>query len=438
MRPGYRGATGRCLASLSVQPARWLGALRERNFRLYFVGQLTSSIGTGMSSVALSFAVLADHASASALGVVLAAQTVPLAAFLLAGGVVGDRLGRRVTMLSSDALRGTAQGGLGAWVLLGHPPLWGFMVLAALVGTGTAFFTPSIAGLIPSVVADEHLPQANALNGLSFSVGNMIGPAVAGVVVAVASPGWAVLADAISYGISVVTLAALRVPPVEAQAPSSFVHQLREGWREFWSRTWLWAIVVQWSIGNTLVFAPFFVLGAVVSKQSLGGSTAWGTILACQGVGSIAGGLLLLRVQPRRPILVAVLGGLVLPWPLLALAFAAPVAVVAAGAAVAGMQMAVFAVCWDTTMQREVPAEVLSRVSAYDWFGSLVFLPIGFAIVGPVAGAIGIRSMLLVGTGYCVAATALVLCVPAVRTLRWRVPRPGGTEPVDDPLAAGA
>jgi MFS family permease len=402
-----------------VRAGKFLGALSDRDFRLYFVGQMTSAVGTGMTMVALSFAVLATHAGASALGSVLAAETVPLAVFLLAGGVVADRLGRRRVMLGADALRGAAQAGLGAWVLLGPPPLWGFLVLAALVGTGTAFFTPAIAGMIPSVVREEHLSQANALNGLTFSIGTMVGPAIAGVIVAAASPGWAVIADAASYAVSVATLAMLRSSGGEMPARTGFFHQLRVGWREFWSRTWLWVIVVQWSVGNMLVFAPFFVLGAVIAKRSLGGATAWGTILAFQGVGAIAGGLVMLRVRPGRPLLVAVLSGVLVTWPLLALGLGAPLALIAAGAGASGIQLAVFAVLWDTTIQREVPPESRSRVSAYDWFGSLVFLPAGYAIAGPISGAIGIRTTFVAAGAYCVASTLLVLCVPAVTRLRW-------------------
>ncbi len=130
---------------------RWLGALSERNFRLYFIGQLTSSVGTSMTPVALSFAVLASDHSASDLGFVLAAGTVPLVTFLLVGGVVADRIGRRKVMLASDTLRALAQASLAAWILLGHVPLWGFMVLSAVVGTASAFFSPSMIGLIPEV-----------------------------------------------------------------------------------------------------------------------------------------------------------------------------------------------------------------------------------------------------------------------------------------------
>ena len=237
---------------------KWVGALRGRNSRLYFLGQLTSAIGTGMTPVALSFAVLAlRHASASDVGVVLAAQTVPLVVFLLIGGVAGDRFGRRHVMLAADVLRASAETALGAWILFGHPPLWGFLLLPALVGTGTAFFMPSLTGLIPQIVSSDRLTQANALNGLTFSIGSIIGPAVAGVIVAASSPGWAILADALSYALSVCSLAALRLGPLQEAASGSFLTQLRQGWHEFWCRSWLWATVTVASVSNMTTSAPF-------------------------------------------------------------------------------------------------------------------------------------------------------------------------------------
>jgi hypothetical protein len=406
-----------------VQLEAWFGALRERNFRYYFTGQLASAIGTGMTTVALAFAVLAGHRSPTALGVVLMANAVPLAAFLLVGGVIADRLGRRRVMLASDVLRGAAQAVLGVWVLVGTPPLWGFVVLSALVGTGTAFFIPALTGLIPEVVSPGHLSQANALDGMTFSIGAIVGPAIAGVIVAATSPGWAIIGDAASYGVSVVSLSMLRLPAITAvRRAASFLHELREGWTEFWSRTWLWVVVLQWSIGNMIILAPYFVLGAVIADRYLGGSTAWGTILAAQGAGSVIGGVVMLRVQVRRPLFVGTLMSLVFPWPLLALAFHAPIPVIASGAFFAGVAIAVFGVLWNTTMQREVPPEVLSRVSSYDWFGSLVFLPLGFALVGPVSSAIGIEATFVAASIYGVVSAAVVLAIPAVTGLRAPAP----------------
>ena len=241
---------------------------------------------------------------------------------------------------------------------------------------------------------------------------------MAGVIVAVASPGWAILADALSYVVSVASLAALRMGPAPQSTPESFFAQLHRGWSEFWARTWLWSIVLSASLFNLVAIAPYFVFGAVIAKESLGGATAWGTILAAQGAGAVLGGITMLRVHIKRPLVAGGLSLLVRPFPLLALAYVAPVPVIASGAFLGGASFAVFDTQWQTTMQREVPAEVLSRVSAYDWFGSLVFLPVGYAIAGPVASVVGIRTVFFAGTACMCAAVAALMLVPSIRHMR--------------------
>jgi MFS family permease len=400
-----------------VRTDRWLGPLSSRDFRLFLAGRLTSFIGTGMLPVALAFAVLGRHGSTSEVGYVLGAETLPLVLFLLVGGAAADRLNRRVVMLGADVLRALAQGVLAAWILVGHPPLWGFLATQALVGTGNAFFTPAMTGLIPQVTPTASLQQANVLNSMAEWSGRLFGPALAGVIVATAGPGWAVGADALSYFVSAIFLAGLRVgwsgtPPTEP-----FLAQLRTGWRAFRSRTWLWSIVAQFSSYGFFVFAPFFVLGAVVAKQSLGGAAGWGTVLALQGLGSVVASAVMLRVRPRRPLLVAELALFGYALPLVALAARAPLAVVAVTAFVSGASIGVFGPLWDTTMQRQLPPAVLSRASAYDWFGSMVFLPLGYGFAGALAHLLGIDGTLYLAAGWLVVTTAVVVCLPGVTSL---------------------
>ncbi|MGC2485904.1 MAG: MFS transporter [Acidimicrobiales bacterium] len=396
--------------------SRWFAPLKERNFRLFFIGQSASQIGSGMAPVAIVFAVLA-HGTASDVGYVLAAETVPLVILLLVGGVVGDRMSRRTLMLRSDALRTVAECGLGVWVLSGRPPLWGFMTLAALMGIGQAFFSPALTGIVPQMLSDESLQQGNALNGISGSSGGIIGPAIAGVIVAASSPGWAILIDGLTYLVSVVSLALIRIDWQEAENSEPFIVLLRQGWREFWSRTWLWVIVIEFSLVNAL-YASFLVLGPVVAKQSLGGAPAWGTILAASGIGSIIGGIVMLRFHPSRPLLTATLSTLFFPVPLFLVAGRSPTFVIALVSLLAGAFVTVFSVQWSTTLQREVPSEVLSRVSAYDWFGSLALMPIWMALVGPVAEGIGTSTTLVVSAVAMMALIIAVLFVPSVTQLR--------------------
>jgi MFS family permease len=396
---------------------RRLGPLSSRDFRLFLVGRLTSFIGTGMLPVALAFAVLGRHGSTSEVGYVLGAETLPLVLFLLVGGAAADRLNRRVVMLSADVLRAVAQSVLAAWILVGHPPLWGFLLTQALVGTGNAFFTPAMTGLIPQVAPAESLQQANVLNSMAEWSGRLFGPAVAGVIVATAGPGWAVGADAATYLVSALCLAALRVGWSGTAATEPFVAQLRTGWRAFRSRTWLWSIVTQFSSYGFFVFAPFFVLGAVVANQSLGGAAAWGTVLALQGLGSVLASVVMFRVRPRRPLLVAEVSLFGFALPMVALAARAPLAVVAPAAFVSGASIGVFGPLWDTTMQSQLPPAVLSRASAYDWFGSMVFLPLGYALAGTLARLLEIDGTLYLGAAWLVLSTAVVVSLPGVTSL---------------------
>jgi MFS family permease len=396
----------------------WLGALHERDFAILLFGRLISWVGTGMVPVALSFAILDRGGNASQVGWVLAAETIPLIVFLLGAGVVADRTNRRLLMLSADLLRAGAQSVLAAWVLLGHPPLSAFLCLEAVVGTGTAWFTPAMSGILPSAAPSTHLQQANSLWATAQSIGLLAGPGLAGIIVAAAGPGWALAADATSYAVSAGCLSVLRLGwSRPTPTGTHFGAQLATGWSEFRSRTWLWSVVTQFSLLGAVVFAPFLVLGAVVAKRSLGGAGAWGLVLAANGAGAVVAGVVLLRARPQRPLLTGEV--LLLAWalPLLSLAFNAPLAVLTASAFAAGAAQGAFDPLWGTTMQLLLPGEVLSRVSAYEWFGSLVFLPLGYMLAGPLSDGLGIRLLLLVATGWLVVSTMAVLALRQVRTM---------------------
>jgi hypothetical protein len=244
----------------------------------------------------------------------------------------------------------------------------------------------------------------------------IIGTALGGGVVTIVGPGWALAVDAASYAFSAYFLAQLRLPPHVKLAPQSFLADLHEGWREFSSRTWVWVIVLSASIGN-MMSSLFSVLGAVISKNALGGPLAWTVILSALGLGSLAGGFVSLRIRVRRPLFfgTSLLGFLAIPMALLALH--APAVVIAAGALLAGAANMIFNSLWETALQRHVPPASLSRVSAYDWFGSMAFAPIGLIVAGPVSAAIGTSATLWIGAGGTLAMAALAVATPSVRRL---------------------
>jgi MFS family permease len=389
----------------------WLSVLANKNVRRFLIGEIASAIGSGMSPVAITFAALAAFNSASSVGYVLAAGAIPLLAFLIVGGAIGDRLGARPVMLAADVLRSVAQSSLGLWIVIGHPPLVGFILLQALVGVGTGLFMPASTALIPAITGRDSLQQANSLRHLTSSLGRFIGPAGAGVLVAAIGPGWAILADGFSYGVSVLFLWSLRGLPVVVSKSGSLLLQLQEGWHEFRSRTWLWAVVGQAGLLGISAWPVFYVLGAVVARSHLGGAAVWGLILAAMGAGTILGGLLSLRARTERPLLVIAVIPAAWLLPLLALAFDAPAFAVAASVFIVGVSGAVSMALWDTTLQKEIPPAVLSRVSSYDLTTTFALLPIGYAVVGPISVVLGLQ------LSFLVAATVVLGTVVALMTL---------------------
>jgi hypothetical protein len=398
-----------------------LGALRERNFRLFFLGQATSQLGTGMVGVALSFAVLDLTGSVSDLGLVLAAQTVPLVVFLLVGGTVADRLPRRAAMLVSDSARFVTQGTLAALLITGHAELWHLLALQFLGGTATAFFLPSVTGLTTQVVSAERLQEANALRSLASSGGSIAGPAIAGVLVATVGAGWALAADAGSFAISAFFLGRLRLPSHDLISQTTMLRDLLEGWQEFRSRTWLVLANVHAAIANVTMLAPFYVIGPAVAKRSLGGAGAWALIVSCFGIGLVAGGLISLTLRPRRPMLVGLAATISNVPALVLLAVRAPAVVVALSAVPAGATLTFLNTVWETTLQQQVPGRLLSRIVAYDWLAALVFQPIGYAAAGLVAAhLLGLSGTLWLGAAIGSVSTIFIVSLPSIRTLEAR------------------
>jgi MFS family permease len=403
-----------------------VGPLRERQFRVYFIGQATSYIGDGLLPVAISFAVLDLTGSATDLGLVLAVRMVPLVLFLLVGGVWADRLPRQLVMVGSDIVRGASQGLLAVLLLTGTAELWHLLVLQAIYGVGEAFWRPASTALLPSIVSGERLQQANGLLAVAVNGAYTIGPAIAGLLVASVGSGVAIAVDAATFAVSAVALLMLRVPPFgRPEERATFLAALREGWREFASRTWLWVIVAQAALFLMVVTAPLMVLGPVVANDELGGAADWGLIAAAMGVGVIAGSAAAGRLQPARPLVMAVVAyGAGAAAFALALAIPASPPVLAVVGFASGATEGLIEVVWITTLQQRVTPGALARVSSYDTVGSFVFMPVGLALAGPAADAFGISSVLVFAAVFAVASSLVVVLIPSVREFR-RLDEPG-------------
>jgi predicted MFS family arabinose efflux permease len=393
-----------------------LDVLRQRDFRLFFLGQSASLLGDGMVNVALAFAVIELGGSASDIGLVFACRTLPLVACLLVGGVVADRTSRRAVMVAADLTCVASQGVLAALLIAGAADIWTVALLAGITGGATGFFNPASVGLVPTIVPPEDLQRANGLRATAMASGEIAGPLVAGLLVVTSGPGWALAIDAATFAVSAAFLSRLSVPERIARETASFLSELRDGWAAFRSRTWVWTFVASAAAGNML-WGAWSVLGPVVADRDLGGAAVWGTILAAMGVGGLAGALLAIRANPRRPMVVAILMVPVFAVPLALLAAGAPAPVLVVGALASGGAMMLGNTLWESTLQRHIPGESLSRVSAYDWFGSLAFRPLGLAIWGPVAAAVGISASLWAAFALLAATGLALLAVPDIRRL---------------------
>jgi len=302
-------------------------------------------------------------------------------------------------------------------LLSGEARVWHLLVLFALFGAADAFFSPASTRLVPETVSPGRLQQANALISLSRSASWIAGPVIAGLIVAEAGPGWVFAIDAATFAVSSMSLALLRLPGAVVRRQVGVLADLWGGWRELTTRSWVWTTIARFSVSN-LAVAPLFVLGPVVAEQSLGGAAAWGLIGTCSGAGAVLGDVATLRLKPRRPLVAG--GFAVALWALepALLARPFPTAVVAFAALLGYAGMTFSNALWLTTLQERIPREALSRVSSYDWLGSLVFQPAGYAIAGPAAAAIGISATLVASAVVQASACIGAALTPAVRSVR--------------------
>jgi MFS family permease len=395
-----------------------LGALAERNYRLFFSSTTISALGDGVAQIALVFAVLDISNSPASIGIVLAARQGAAAVVTLAAGVWADRLPRHLVLVAASVVQGAVQAIAGTLLLTGHATVLWLAVLAVMYGVADGFVLPASQGLIPAVVSSVRLQQANALLGLSRSALGFVAPAIGGVLVTVGSPGSAILLDAASFGVAAVLLARVAIDARADQVePEPFLRELREGWKAFRRQTWIWTTIVFFGIGN-FAGASLFVLGPVVAKRYLGGAWTWSVLVSMFGAGAIVGGLLALRWRPKRPLLTSCVAAIPYGSQTLAMGLHLPWQALAVVSFVTGVGLSIHLALWFTVFQRLVPPEHLSRVSSYDSLGSFILIPVGSALAGPVASWVGIYPT-LVGSGLIsLACIFIVIAQPSVRAIQ--------------------
>jgi len=387
---------------------------RNRNFRLLFAGRAISYIGTYLAPIAVAFAILDLGGGATAVGLSFAAWTIAQVTMLVFGGVLGDRLPRRLVMIAGDSMSCIVRTAMGVLLVTGHAQVWELIALQAFGGATVAFYNPSFYGLVREIVEPGLLQQANGYLAIARFAAFPIGAALGGTIVATIGPGTALLFDAGTYGVSALLLSQVRVESL-VQAGSNFIRELREGWSAFVEHTWVWVLVLWIALYFLITYAPFFVLGPYIAKHSMGGARTWAFVVTGEGLGALLGGLAGIRFRPRRPMVATTF--LFLPTALqsVLLAYHARVELLAPAAALAGFAFSCGSVVWDTAMQRTIAPDKLARVAAYSWMGAMVFLPAGYALAGPISSLVGMRTYLLFGAAWLIASTLAVVRVRSVR-----------------------
>lgn len=402
------------------QLERPTAVLRQRDFRWFWASDAVDLLGTSMAPVALAFAVLHLDDSAQALSQVLATYMGAHVVFVLVGGLVADRFPRTLILQSSNVVSFLAQGAIGALLVSDHATLRSIMVLVAIGGAASAFGMPATEGVVPQLVARAHLQQANALMAFARRGAMVLGPAIAGMLVATAGPGWAIIADAATFLLATLALTRVRLPPaLGSDETPSFLGQLREGWTQVRSRTWLWVIILAFGVINAIQAGAWGVLGPVIAESNPDlGARGWGLAVSTQALGAIAMTLLLLRLPLNRPLRQGMVGVSVMAIPLCLLGFRPETLLLAVAALLGGAGIEVFGTGWRTALMEHVPPDALSRVASFDMLGSFIAIPAGTLLYGWLATQADLETVLILSAIAYATAALTTLLVPSVRRLR--------------------
>jgi MFS family permease len=406
---------------MPTAPRDLLRVLRHRDFRLMWLGQGASVIGDGIVVVALALFVVQLTGSATDLGVVLAAYSLPLVGFLLVGGVIADRLPRHLVVVVTDLARFALHAVLAILILTDAVRIWHLVVIGVLFGTAEAFFRPAATGLLPQTVPEEQIQEANAVMAATNNVAEFLGPALATALVLGLTPAAAFGLDALTFLVSAALLVRLRprrrVLAATGEATAGMLDELRAGFAEVRSRAWIWGTLAAFCVALFFVLAPWFVLGPIVAREEYGDIAVFGVLSALFGAGMVVGAIAGIRWRPRYPMRSAMTCVLLFPLGIGLYAAGLPLGLVGPAVWLSGVGVALFDVWWVTALAERVPPDKLSRVTSYDWMVSLGLVPIGYVLAGPAADALGAANVLLGGSAIALVALALGLLPRETRML---------------------
>jgi MFS family permease len=390
----------------------------HEGFSMLVTARLISNVGNGLSPIALAYGVLSlPGADGSDLSIVMGARYLPLILFMLFGGVFADRFQRNRIVGGSDIIGSFLVAVSAISLIAGFSSILLLAVMGALFGVLNALWWPAMSGVLPEILPKEKLQEGNAVIGLMSNIGVVFGTLLGGVIVTLTSPGWALLIDGLTFFIAGLIVWNLKLDAKSRVESPGILDDLRVGWREFISRSWVVTMVIAFAFINMAFDSMITILGPLNFSDPETGPRNWSYNLAGLTIGMMIGGVIVFKVKFKRPlfvsmILVAISG----VWDF-ALALDLSLVIAIAAGVFSGIAVEIFLVTWSTSMQTHIPEESFSRVNAYDSLGSYGFAPLGIIIAGPLAEAFSVNSILLATGFITLLASVVALSVKSVRTL---------------------
>jgi MFS family permease len=394
---------------------------RFPGFLPLILSRFISNVGNGLSPIALAYGVLSlEGVTATDLSLVMTARIAPMILFMLLGGVIGDRFKRNRIVGGSDVIGSLIAGISAISFIAGFANVPLLCLMGGLFGILNALWWPAMSGVLPEILPNESLQKGNAVVGLLSNFGFVFGALIGGTVVTLYGSGWALLVDAISFTIAGLLVWNINLPPMPEREKNSMFHDLKIGWFEFISRSWVVAVVIGFTFMNLCFEATISVLGPLAFNSGGHGPRNWSYNLAVITTGMIAGGIISMKIHFSRPLVLGMVSVALVPAWIFFMGFNLPLAIILLGAFIAGVAVEIFSVVWGTSMQTNIPKESYSRVVSYDAFGSYALAPIGIAFAGPVVSWIGISHTLVIAASVALVAALLPLTLKSVRELKYQ------------------
>lgn len=394
---------------------------RFNGFLPLILARFISNLGNGLSPIALAYGVLSlKGATGSDLSLVMAARVTPMIIFMLLGGVIGDRFQRNRIVGGSDVIGSLFAATSAISFIDGFASVWLLCLMGGLFGILNALWWPAMSGVLPEILPKQSLQKGNAVVGLLSNFGFVAGALAGGTIVTLFGSGWALLVDAVSFLVAGLLVWNINLPPMPARERNSMFHDLKVGWFEFISRSWVVAIVISFTFLNLCFEATVSVLGPLAFNSGGHGPRNWSFNLAAITAGMIVGGIASFKIHFSRPLILGMVAIALVPAWINFMGFRLPLAIILVGAFIAGVAVEIFTVVWGTSMQTNIPEQSYSRVVSYDAFGSYALAPLGIAFAGPIASLIGISHTLFLAASVALVAALTPLALRSVRELKYQ------------------